>query len=347
MTANEPVLSARALNRAALARQSLLDRADAPIPTMVERMGGIQAQYAPAMYVALWSRLRGFGRDALTRALEDRSVVQGTLLRATIHLVSARDYWPLATAVRAERRLWWTRVAQRRASAADYAAGADVLRERLASGPLQRRAVEELLGKDVADGVGFWVDLVRVPPSGTWERRRADLYATAADWLGGEPDIDPDEAAAHVVRRYLGAFGPATRANVASWAGVRVGALAAGFARVETRTFRDSRGRALIDLPDAPLPDPDTPAPPRFLPVWDATLLVHARHTGILPEQYRARVFTTKNPHSVDTFLVDGAVAGAWRYADGRVELEPYHWLDHATLRALRDEADRLAEFMR
>jgi hypothetical protein len=346
VTGDEPVLTARALNRAALARQLLLDRADIPIPDAVERMGGIQAQYAPAVYVALWSRLRNLHRESLTAALEERVVVQGTLLRSTIHLVSARDYWPIATAIRDPRRRWWSRVAGARAGEDDLAAGAAVLRARLADGPLHRREIEALLGKDVFAGVGLWLDLVRVPPSGTWDRRRADLYAAADDWLG-EQVVAPDDAAALVVRRYLGAFGPARRTDVAAWAGVPVGALAAGFERVATRTFRDERGRALVDLPDAPLPDPDTPAPVRFLPVWDATLLAHARRTGIMPEDYRARVFTSKNPHSVDTFLVDGSVAGAWRLVGGRVELEPYRPLDPATLRAVRDEAERLAEFTR
>ena len=111
------------------------------------------------------------------------------------------------------------------------------------------------------------------------------------------------------------------------------------------RRFRAEGGEELIDLPRAPLPDPETPAPVRFLPVWDATLLVHARRTGILPEEYRPLVFNTKTPHSVNTFLVDGGVAGTWRYERGCVQLEPFARLDRATLRELREEAERLAAF--
>jgi hypothetical protein len=115
--------------------------------------------------------------------------------------------------------------------------------------------------------------------------------------------------------------------------------------RLRLRRFRDEQGRELLDLPRAPLPDPDTPAPVRFLPTWDATLLVHARRTAILPEPYRPRVFHTKTPHSVSTFLVDGAVAGTWRYEKGRVRLEPFHSLARATRRDLAEEAEKLAAF--
>jgi len=120
----------------------------------------------------------------------------------------------------------------------------------------------------------------------------------------------------------------------------------AGLERLHVRRFRDEEGKELVDLPRAPLPAADTPAPPRFLPVWDATLLVHARRTLILPEEYRPRIFNTKAPHSFNTFLVDGAVAGTWRYDDGRIVLDPFRRLDPATRRELEDEAERLASFM-
>jgi hypothetical protein len=111
------------------------------------------------------------------------------------------------------------------------------------------------------------------------------------------------------------------------------------------RRFRDEGGKELVDLPRAPLPDPETPAPPRFLPVWDATLLVHARRTGILPEQHRSRVFSVRTPQSVNTFLVDGQVAGTWRHEQGRIQLEPFGRLDRETRAELEEEAGRLAAF--
>jgi hypothetical protein len=308
-------------------------------------MGGLQAQYAPSMYIGLWSRVAGFERDALTRALERRSVVQGTLLRSTIHLVSARDWWPLTLAVERARREWWLRVSREGLAARDMSAAARKLRARLAGGTVLRRAeIEALVGKRAAVGVGLWLPMVRVPPSGTWERRRADLYAAAEDWLG-PPEVTRDDAVDHLVRRYLGGFGPARLAEIAGWAGIPAPAIAPAFDRLRLRRFRAQDGDELVDLPRAPLPDPETAAPVRLLPTWDAILLVHARRASILPERHRQRVFHTKMPQSVPTFLVDGSVAGAWRYSDGRVRFEPFERLDRATTRALRDEGERMAAF--
>jgi hypothetical protein len=338
----ERTLTQRDLNRALLARQLLLERVPLSIPRTLERMGGLQAQYAPAMYIGLWSRIQGFERDALTRALERRSVVQATLMRATIHLVSKRDYWSFAVAIREPRRRWWERAHPNRPR--DMPAAARRLRRFLADGPRRRKEIEEFLGRDRALGVGAYLDLVRVPPSGTWEQRRADLYACAEDWVGPE-SVAADEGRTLLVRRYLAAFGPAPRTDVADWAGIPVGEIERALARLKLRRFRDEQGKELLDLPRAPLPDPDTPAPPRFLPVWDATLLVHARRTQILPEEYRPLVFNVKTPHSVNTFLVDGQVAGTWRYERGKVKLEPLAPIPRKFRRELDDEARRLAAF--
>jgi hypothetical protein len=331
------------LNRALLARQLLLQRARLPIPRALERIGGIQAQYAPAMYVGLWSRLEGFDRDALTRALERRAVIQATMMRATIHLVSRADYWPLTAGIRASRLAWWERV-HPNADPQQMRAAAKRLRRFLADGPRRAKEIEEHLGREVALGVGAYVDLVRVPPSGTWERRRADLYALAEDWVGPD-DADPDSGLELLVRRYLGGFGPAAPPDIADFAGVPVTRIKAALERVTLRRFRDEEGRELLDVPRAPLPGADTPAPPRFLPVWDATLLVHCRRTQILPEEYRPLVFNVKTPHSVNTFLVDGQVAGTWRYDSGKVKLEPFAPIPRRARRELDDEAARLAAF--
>jgi hypothetical protein len=340
----ERVLTRRELNRALLARQLLLERSTAALPRVLERVGGIQAQYAPSMYVGLWSRVAGLERDALTRALERRSVVQATLMRTTIHLVSAADYWPLVLAVRDGRREWWLTATKGRIDAREMSAAARRMRARLADGPLRRKEIDELLGKDRGQALGLWLEMVRVPPSGTWERRRADLYGLAEAWVE-RPEITKPQALEHLARRYLGAFGPATAADVANWAGLKPVALAATLKRLELRRFHAEDGAELLDLPRAPLPAADTPAPVRFLPTWDATLLVHARRTGILPEEHRPKIFHTKNPQSVPTFLVDGEVAGTWRHEGGTVVLEPFGRLDAATRRALDAEAERLAAF--
>jgi hypothetical protein len=329
-------LTQRELNRALLARQLLLERARSPLPKALERIGGVQAQYAPSMYIGLWSRLEGFSRDALTRALERRSVIQATLMRHTIHLVSKADYWPLALAVREARRAHWLRATPEPPSPQAMAGAARRLRGAM-NGSISRKEIEALLGKQKAGGVGLWIDLVRVPPSGTWERRRADLYAAAEDWVGAPADGD---AGAHLVRRYLTGFGPATEKDVVSFTGLPLTEVRAILGRLELRRFDGG----LLDLPRAPLPDPDTPAPPRFLPTWDATLLVHARRTGVLPEEHRPKIFGIKTPQSFPTFLVDGQVAGTWKHEQGRIDLTPFGRLDAADRRALKEEADRLAE---
>jgi DNA glycosylase AlkZ-like len=336
-------LGQRALNRALLARQLLLERGAVPLPAALEQIAGIQAQYAPAMYVGAWSRLNSLARDELTRALHDRTAIQGTLMRSTIHLVAPGDYWPFALAVRDARRRSWLR-SVRTLTAAEMAGAARRVRRRLTDGPVNRAELEQLVGKDRARGVGLWIDMVRVPPSGTWERRRADLYGLAEDWLP-PPGVTPAQAADHLVRAYLRGFGPASRHDVASFTGLRVGDLAPVLKRLELHRHASEDGEELLDLPGAPLPDADTPAPVRFLPVWDATLLVHARRTGLLPEDLRPRVFSVKRPSGTPTFLVDGAVAGAWRHEEGRVTLEPWTRIDGATRRALDAEAERLAAF--
>jgi hypothetical protein len=343
----ERTLSERELNRALLARQLLLDRANLPIPRAVERIGGLQTQYAPSAYVGLWSRLAGFRRDDLTRALERRAVVQGTMMRVTIHIVSKADYWPLAEAIRLGRREWWVRAHGGRVDPRAIERAAARVRQALSDGPRPGKEVTGDLGLDATtwNGVGLWLDLVRVPPSGTWERRRADVYATAEGWIG------PSKATAErgielLVRRYLSGFGPAAVRDIASWAGLAVGAVGEAVDRLPLRRFRDERGDLLVDLPRAPLPPADAPAPVRFLPTWDATLLVHARRTQILPEAYRPLVFNTKTPHSVSTFLVDGRVAGTWRDERGRVRLEPFDPLPRAVKRELEEEARALSAFV-
>ncbi|HSL77651.1 MAG TPA: crosslink repair DNA glycosylase YcaQ family protein, partial [Candidatus Limnocylindrales bacterium] len=196
----EPILSTRALNRALLARQLLLDRATTSIADAVEQVGGLQTQYAPSGYVGLWTRLAGFERGALTRALEERTVIQATLMRVTIHIVSRREYWLYALGVRAARREQWRRTFGRATGAGEpeLAAAADRLRDALRDGP---RDVKQL--GDHAKGFvgthGLWVDLVRVPPAGTWERRRADRLGLAEHWVG-PPDATEEEGRIHLVR---------------------------------------------------------------------------------------------------------------------------------------------------
>jgi Winged helix DNA-binding domain len=336
-------LSERELNRALLARQMLLDRVTLPIPRVLERVGGLQAQYAPSMYIGLWTRVEGLEREQLTRALERRSVVQGSMMRATIHLVSKRDYWPFVVGIRRPLREWWLRTHGRHTDVKKIAANDRNVRRAFDGGTLTRAELEAVLGARLGVA-GLFVDLVRVPPSGTWERRRADLYRLAEDWVGPESATE-GEGVELLVRRYLQGFGPARPAEIASWASLDVKTTRAALERLELRRFQDEQGKELVDVPGLPLPDADTPAPVRFLPVWDATLLVHARRTQILPERYRPRVFNVRTPNSVNTFLVDGQVAGTWKYNEGGVKVEPFGRLAKGVRAQLDEEAERLAAF--
>jgi hypothetical protein len=338
----ERTLSAAQLNRALLDRQLLLDRAPLTVEEALVQVGGLQTQYAPSGYVGLWTRLRDFARQDLTRALEERRAVQATLMRSTIHLVAAAEYWRYAVGIRRARREWAARVPGLPPEAELQARGRQ-LRAALADGP---RTVKEL--GDLASGflgnLALWVDLVRVPPSGNWERRRADRLALADAWLGPE-DVPEEEARAHLVQAYLRGFEPASWRNIASWAGASVDAVREAGASVDLVRYRDAAGRELVDLARGTLPDPDVRAPVRFLAHWDNALLVHARRTGLLPEEHRGRVFSTKNPFSVGTVLVDGRVVAAWRSVDGRVVVEPFEPVDRRAADALEAERAALETF--
>lgn len=343
----DPTLTTRALNRALLDRQMLLERAADPLPRVVERMGGIQMQYPPSGYIGLWSRMRDFTRPMLTRALEDRSVIQGTLMRGTIHTVSAADYWPMLAGVRRINREWYTRIAGAELAGIDMEAAVQATRELLADRPMRfadLAAALEARGfpRAAAKAIGWWVDLVRVPPSGTWDARRADLYGLS-EWWTTPVQVPEDDGIELLVRRYLGAFGPAPMRDIASWMGLNVGQMRHVVQRMELTTHLDDAGKPLLDLPGASLPDPETPAPPRFIGVWEAMLLVHARRTAVLPEAYRSRVFNVRTPHSVNSFLVDGQVAGTWRHVDGEIRIEPFRRMRPSERTAFEEEAHALA----
>lgn len=341
----ERVLTQRERNRALLERQLLLSRKKLSLPKALERIGGIQAQYAPSMYIGLWSRVAGFEREQLTRALERRSVIQATLMRTTIHLVSREDYWPIALAVREVRREGWLAYRRGKTTEREVEAAAKLVKGRLEAGVTARAKLMEGLDAMLFNGAGVWLDLVRIPPAGTWERRRADMYALAEDWLGPPRAATAKDGLRLLVERYLRGFGPAAPADVANWIGVATKSVTAVLDEMELRHLRSEQGKLLVDLPRLPLPTADTPAPVRFIPTWDATLLVHARETGILPEEHRSKVFSTKTPQSVPTFTVDGAVAGTWKYEKGRAQPRSFGKLASDARDELADEAQRITDF--
>ena len=352
----ERVLTLRELNRTLLARQLLLRRARVSVPAAVERVGALQAQWPPSPYIALWSRLEDFRRERLLRAIERRHVVKATLMRVTLHHVSARDYLAYAGVMQGGRTASVAR------DLAKYPAERQVDLDGLArelvrlttERPRSRPELLDLLGRPkLGLERGPWLvwhllasraGLVHAPPSSVWRRNTGGVtFVPATAWLGAV-GADGEEAAAHLLRRYLAAFGPATRADASQWTGLPVATLAPAFERLPLRRFRDEAGRELFDLPRAPLLPAGVEAPVRFLPQWDSTLLAHADRTRILPGEYRKAVIA-RNGDVGQTFLVDGFVAGTWKLVDGRVELEPFAPLPRTARRALEEEGKALARF--
>jgi Winged helix DNA-binding domain len=351
----ERVLTLRELNRATLARQLLLERRRLPVARAIERVGGLQAQLPIAPYVGLWSRLERFERGRLERALERRQVVKSTLMRMTLHLTSADDYLLLAGAFEEP----WTEFFVRRLERAGVDADIEALVRRaraVAKSPRTRGELLEAIGVDSSDTeparpwlffglVAARANLVHTPDSAAWKRTYGrNSLVTARAFLGRDTETGPS-AMEHLVRRYLAAFGPATRADLAQWSGLTIGALRPALERLELRTVRDERGRELLDLPRAPLPDPDTPAPVRFLPQWDSVLLAHDDRSRILDPALRKAVIK-RNGDVLPTFLVDGFVAGLWKYERDGVQLEPFRRLSRSTRRELDEEAERLGRFL-
>jgi hypothetical protein len=346
----ERVLTTRELNRAVLARQLLLERAALPPEEAAARVAGLQTQYAPSGYIGMWSRLSAFGRVDLTDALLQQRMIQAWVMRCTIHMVAAADYWAFTEAVRVPRREWWLRVTKA-ASDEEVAWAAEAVRGYLADGPLKQAQIQKLLvgdgfRREVWPGVQLWVDLVRVPPAGTWGTPRAHVYGLAEHSVA-PPQAVPSEKEAQelLAERYLAAFGPASAADIASFCGWPITIAKSVLERLDLRRFRDETGGELVDVPGAPLPSAGTPAPVRFLGQWDANLLAHVRRAQILPEEHRSKVFATTMPQSVPTFLVDGQVAGTWRFIDGAVPCEPFGELPPGAAAAVAEEAERLAAF--
>ncbi len=342
----ERVLTLRELNRTTLLRQLLLHRERLPVARAIERVAALQAQWAPAPYVALWSRVERFERSSLERALARGQVIKALLMRATMHLVSARDYASFDATVREARTI--ARVRGTKPPPARVVKRAlELTRER----PHTRPELMRALGFDPRAQdphelrtYGWVVALARLEQTheaAFWAFRGSPLLRPA------EHELPPlENATPHLIRRYLAAFGPATRADVSQWSGVPIRELTPGFESLRLRTFRDEQGRELLDLPRAPLANADVPAPPRLLPRWEELLLAHKDRARVLPDEYRSQVIAV-NGDVRQAFLVDGFVAGYWRQDGDRVVLEPFAPLPRGTRRELEDEAARLAVWLR
>lgn len=351
-------LSQRELNRATLARQMLLERSPLGVTAAVERLAGLQAQYSPAPYVALWTRLGSFGHDDLGRALRRRAVVKATLMRGTLHLVAARElpHYAALLAHAGEQRF----VAEARHLGIEPATLRGAIDEHLR----EPRTVDELIEHLLARGAksrrrGYirWRllaahgGLIHAWPSGAWRVFGGARLLTARHALARWRAVDHTEALAHLARRYFAAFGPASTADLTQWSGIpavrwRPGLEALGG---ELRAFRDEHGRELLDLRRAPRPPAETAAPPRLLGKWDSVLLAHARRDRVLPAG-RWKTVVGPNGDVLATFLVDGTVAGSWsvtrRGDEAILALAPFRRTERAVRRALEEEAERLVRFM-
>jgi Winged helix DNA-binding domain len=355
VAAAERVLTRRELNRALLQRQLLLERRAVPVARAVERLGGLQAQSTPSPYLALWTRLEGFERDELVRALSGRRVVKALLQRGTLHIVSPRDYWSITTARRTLGGSLWPPSYEARVPAARIAQLANVVLGELREGERTFAEIRALLEPHAkpphVTPTFLWrrvqgqAYVMHVPPSGIWGYGGQGVYTAAEGRLRGGPP-EPEDAFDDVVRRYLAAYGPASKQDIGQWAGIpRLTPIAESLARLQVRTFRDGGGRVLHDLPRGPLPDPETPAPVRLVPRFDNLVLSHADRSRILGDIPPSRL-VTKNGIVHATMLVDGFVAGTWQLEQGRVVLEPFGRLAAGVKRALKEEAERLEAFV-
>ncbi|GAB2919269.1 winged helix DNA-binding domain-containing protein [Streptomyces heilongjiangensis] len=346
-TSTAPLLGTRALNRATLARQLLLRRApvaELPVSRAVEQLLGLQAQNVKPPYYALAARLEGFAPEQLSALMAERAVVRIVTMRSTIHTHTAEDCLTLRPLVQPARE---RELHQFRAGivGVDLDRLTALARELVEDEPRTLKQLREALlvewpdADPLALGVAARcrLPLVQVTPRGLWGRSGQVALTTAEHWLGRP--AAPAPAPETVVRRYLAAFGPASVKDMQTWAGLT--RLRAAFERLrpELITFRDENGVELFDLPDAPRPDPRTPAPPRLLPEFDNLLLSHADRSRVVPPDLKGRSWQGNQAYR--TFLVDGFLAGIWTFDGPALVLEPFVRLTAEQRTDLVAEAER------
>ncbi|GAA4682706.1 winged helix DNA-binding domain-containing protein [Phytohabitans rumicis] len=309
------MLDARALNRALLARQLLLRRHEMTAVEAIEHLVGLQAQEPQEPYVGLWSRLAAFDPKELVELLESRRAVRTLLMRRTLHLVTARDCLALRPVHQPVLvgRMWST--LRRRLPGVDLDELAEAGRPLFEPEPRLLSEVGRALAdrwpgttaRDLGDALSSLVPLVQVPPRGLWGQRGQARHTTIESWLGSPPGAESPAAVDALVLRYLAAYGPAASADIRAWSGLSGLRESVQRLRPELRTFRDERGRELLDVPDGPLPEPETPAPPRFLPAFDNAVLAYDDRSRIIDAAHRG--LSVAGARFV---LVDGRVAGTW-----------------------------------
>ncbi|MDK1473741.1 winged helix DNA-binding domain-containing protein [Streptomyces sp. 549] len=348
------VLNQRALNRALLERQLLLNRSEMSASDAVAHLVGMQAQAPAPPYTGLWTRLEGFRPEDLSELISNRQAVRLVMMRGTLHLVTAEDCLRLRPVLQSALERSLTSTFGKKLTGLDVhevaAAGRQLVEsEPLTLGGIGTRLAERWPDHDefaMANAVRALVPLVQTPPRGLWGGVGQAVHTSAEAWLGRplEADTEPDD----LVLRYLAAFGPATVKDMQAWSGMTRLAACVKRLRPELRVYRDSNGNELFDVPDGPLPDPDTPAPVRYLPDFDNILLSHADRSRILTKEQQRRVFT-RNGLIRATILVDGFVHGTWHLDRKRDEatlvVEPFAPLDRAARSALQAEGEALLAF--
>ncbi|MBN6035305.1 winged helix DNA-binding domain-containing protein [Amycolatopsis sp. 195334CR] len=350
------VLTTRALNRATLSRQLLLERERMSAYDAVEHLAGLQAQSPSPPYFALWTRLVGFQPDELAQLLLDRRVVRIVTMRGTVHLLTARDAldWRSLTQPIMETDLRGNTQHSPHWQDLDFAAVAAHARELLAEEPRSAKVLGEALAErwpgrapsSLTQVARNLLPLVQIPPRGLWGKSGQPTYVTLDDWIGEAIPSNPSPE--DFVLRYLRAFGPASVQDVQAWCGLtRLGEVVDRL-RPRLRSFRNEAGRELFDLPGAPRPDPDTPAPARFLGGFDQNVLSFADRTRVLSEEYRKRIFT-KNGLIPQVVLVDGFVCGRWSLGRDKgiatLAVEPFEKISKKDIRALEKEGAELLRF--
>jgi winged helix DNA-binding protein len=330
----------------------MLRRHDLPAAAAIEHLVGLQGQAPDAPYVALWSRLEEFEPTELAKALLEKRTVRMPVMRGTVHLVTARDSIALrALSQPVLERGFASSVWARRLGGVDLdeliAAGRALLAEPLTRSELGRRLVERWPAHEplaLAYAVTSLVPAVQGPPRGIWGKRGQATWIAHEVWLGRDTAAEPEPEA--IALRYLGAFGPASVADFASWSGLTGARELLGRLRPELRTFRDENGRELFDVEDGPLPDPGTPAPPRFLPEFDNILLSHADRTRVI-EGTRKPPIPPGNGGTQGTVLIDGFMRASWKLAPGGgLRVAPYTPLARRAATEVAEEGERLLGFL-